>query len=74
VVLGLLLIILGLIGGWFGGHVLGWLGIHAAGQIGYLVTAFIGAVLSVWIARLIKAVPKKLIGYQSGLNSGLISF
>ena len=47
-------IILGLIGGWFGGHVLGWLGIYAGGSIGYLVTAFIGAVLLVWIVRLIK--------------------
>lgn len=48
-------IILGLIGGWFGGSVLGWLGVHmGGGEIGYFVTAFIGAVLLVWIVRLIK--------------------
>jgi len=47
-------IILGLVGGWLGGHVLAWLGIHFAGSIGYLITAFIGAVILVWIVRLIK--------------------
>jgi uncharacterized membrane protein YeaQ/YmgE (transglycosylase-associated protein family) len=47
-------IILGLAGGWLGGHVLGWLHIRSGGSIGYIVTAFIGAVILVWIVRLIK--------------------
>lgn len=47
-------IILGLLGGSFGGWLGAILGIHLVGSIGYLLTAFIGAVLLVWIVRKVK--------------------
>jgi uncharacterized membrane protein YeaQ/YmgE (transglycosylase-associated protein family) len=48
-------IILGLLGGLFGGWLFGMLGIFpGAGIIGSIIVAFIGAVILVWISRLIK--------------------
>ena len=49
----LLDLLLGLVGGWLGGHVLGWLGITWIGVLGEIGTAVVGAVLLLWLASLI---------------------
>ncbi len=45
-------LLLGLVGGWLGGHVLDWLGITWAGTLGEIGTAVVGAVLLLWIVSL----------------------
>ena len=45
-------LLLGLVGGWLGGHVLGWLGITWGGTLGEIGTAVVGAVLLLWIVSL----------------------
>jgi uncharacterized membrane protein YeaQ/YmgE (transglycosylase-associated protein family) len=47
-------IILGIVGGIFGGWVVGALGFHAGGMISEIVVAILGAVILIWITRLIK--------------------
>ncbi len=46
-------LLLGLVGGWLGGHVLGWLGITWGGTLGEIGTAVVGAVLLLWIVSLL---------------------
>jgi len=47
-------IVLGILGGIFGGWLFGKLGIGAGGTIGSIVVAFVGAVILVGITRLLK--------------------
>lgn len=46
-------LLLGIVGGWLGGHVLGWLGVSWGGLVGEIGTAIVGAVLLLWIWSLI---------------------
>jgi uncharacterized membrane protein YeaQ/YmgE (transglycosylase-associated protein family) len=47
-------ILLGIVGGIFGGWVVGLLGIGPGGFIWTILVAILGAVLLIWITRLIK--------------------
>lgn len=47
-------LLLGLVGGWLGGHVLEWLNISWKGTIGEIGTAVVGAVILLWLWSLVK--------------------
>jgi uncharacterized membrane protein YeaQ/YmgE (transglycosylase-associated protein family) len=47
-------ILLGIVGGIFGGWVVGMLGVHAGGLVSSILVAILGAVILIWITRLIK--------------------
>jgi len=48
-------IILGLFGGFVGGHVLGWVGLEAGnGIVPQIVTSLIGAVIVLWVVSKFK--------------------
>jgi uncharacterized membrane protein YeaQ/YmgE (transglycosylase-associated protein family) len=47
-------VLLGIVGGIFGGWVVGLLGLGAGGFIWTILVAILGAVLLIWITRLIK--------------------
>lgn len=52
-------ILVGIVGGVFGGWVFGLLGFAASGIVGNLITAIIGAILLIWIVSLFTSKKKK---------------